>query len=738
MKLRFLPPSRSGTVRSDHHSDGDRHLHWRQRLHGWRLEQKIGAGYLLAISIAIAGSLTGLAVSDYVQGRKITQIIDAQLQVRLLQDYEQAAQAVQVYGLRLLLDNRTPEQLQIIEDCLERSLQKAEDRTRQLQKLAVGDRSWFVANTQYENELQQLLQGPPSPLADTPENLSAFFQHYTETLRRYIERVNLDVSAAPKPAEPALMAYASSRLAGSQESVAGFTPLSKTAFGLASVPHADSAPTDSNIPTPTQLNTVNSDMLHELDALNQTLQQLIQTARLQELQAAQLIEDIQGLEKLIIIGSLLAAAMLAGVLAWRTTRAITQPIEAVVQVAQQAALNQDYDLRASVRSKDEISVLAIALNQLIESVAERTQALQDSAEAAEDQAAALASTLTTLHKTQIQLVQTEKMSSLGQLLAGVAHEINNPVNFIHGNVEYARQYVEQLFQAIAIYESAAPALSASDQAILKAIELDFIKDDLPKLLRSIANGSERINSLVLSLRIFSRLNEAEVKRVDLHQGLDSTLEILGHRLKAQANRPDIHLIKTYGDRLEAECNGGQMNQVFMNILTNAIDALDDEWNNRQRDPCSNSSSQPSLPQSLPQSGLAWHPTIEIATRHYRSASLFDPTSELDPASASSDPAVEWIDIQICNNGSAIPNLVLSRIFDPFFSTKAIGKGTGLGLSISYDIIVGKHQGRFLIASNEDGRVIFQIQIPVRFRDLARDRAVADRPSDRTSDQAPGQ
>jgi PAS domain S-box-containing protein len=284
------------------------------------------------------------------------------------------------------------------------------------------------------------------------------------------------------------------------------------------------------------------------------------------------------------------------------------------------------------------------------------------------QAQDLEQTLRELQQTQTQLVQSEKMSSLGQLVAGVAHEINNPVSFIYGNLTYAKAYTHNLVRLLQLYQQhyPQPVSEIADEA--EAIELNFLIEDLPKLLSSMEFGAERIQQIVRSLRNFSRKDEAEKKAVNIHEGIDSTLMILQNRLKASPTHSGIQVIKAYSDLPLVECYVGQLNQVFMNLLTNAIDALEDH---QQR------TKQPA--------------TIRIQTELLETG---------------------WVRICIVDNGSGIPEAVQQRLFDPFFTTKPVGKGTGLGLSISYQIITEKHGGSLRCRSTPNQGTEFIIEIPI--------------------------
>jgi len=297
------------------------------------------------------------------------------------------------------------------------------------------------------------------------------------------------------------------------------------------------------------------------------------------------------------------------------------------------------------------------------------EALRQSEQQLREQTQTLEHALRELQRTQAQMVQSEKMSSLGQLVAGVAHEINNPVNFIYGNLNHADNYIQDLLGLIALYQLHYAQPIPEVQARINEIDLDFVTEDLPKLLSSMRMGADRIQKIVRSLRNFSRMDEAEVKTVDIHEGIDSTLMILQNRLKAKGELADIDVVKEYGDLPQIECYPGQLNQVFMNILANAIDALEE------------ASGEDDL-----------KPVIRIRTEKVGN---------------------DRIRIIIADNGPGIPSEKLQRLFDPFFTTKPVGKGTGLGLSISYQIIVDKHRGELQCSSVPGEGAEFHIEIPIQ-------------------------
>ena len=289
----------------------------------------------------------------------------------------------------------------------------------------------------------------------------------------------------------------------------------------------------------------------------------------------------------------------------------------------------------------------------------------------------LANALENLKNSQLQLIQGEKMSSLGQLVAGIAHEINNPVNFIHGNLPYANEYVNNLLALVnqchqelqRLYQKFPDETNPEIEDFAEEIDLEFLQTDLPKLLESMGIGTKRIRDLVYSLRNFSRTDEAESKIANLHEGIESTLILLGHRLNKQFNLPTIQIVKKYGNIPDVECYLSSLNQVFMNILANAIDALEEAM----------------------EIGKQAHPTIWISTEMV---------------------GEDQVKICIANNGLPIPAKAQESLFEAFFTTKAVGKGTGMGMSISRQIVVEKHQGSISFTSEPGKNTEFVVQIGV--------------------------
>ncbi|MEH2464224.1 PAS domain-containing sensor histidine kinase [Nostoc sp.] len=302
------------------------------------------------------------------------------------------------------------------------------------------------------------------------------------------------------------------------------------------------------------------------------------------------------------------------------------------------------------------------------------KALRESEALLQQKATELETTLLELKRTQIQLIQNEKMSSLGQLVAGVAHEINNPVNFIYANLKPANDYALDLLRLLRLYQKYYPNPLPEIQEEGKEIDLDFLVEDLPKLFSSMQVGAVRIQTIVQSLRNFSRMDEAEIKQVNIHEGIDSTLILLQHRLTGKSNW-EIKLVKNYGNLPLVECKPSQLNQVFMNIICNAIDALEERDQQRTFEEIEQQPSQ-----------------ILISTQMLDS---------------------HLVQIRIADNGQGIPKIVQEQLFNPFFTTKSVGKGTGLGLSISYQIVTKKHNGSLRCHSIPGHQTEFVIEIPIR-------------------------
>ncbi len=320
-------------------------------------------------------------------------------------------------------------------------------------------------------------------------------------------------------------------------------------------------------------------------------------------------------------------------------------------------------LRSADVEGDELDILSQSFLQMSEQLQQSFSAL----EASNEQTNAA---LTQVKASQVQLIQSEKMAALGELVAGIAHEINNPVNFIHGNINHVDTYIQDLLKVIKAYQEHHVQSPEEIEMLLEDIEFDFVSEDLTKLLKSMKVGTQRIRQIVLSLRNFSRLDEADFKAVDLHEGLDSSLLILQHRLKATSDGTAIEVVKDYGQLPLVECYAGQLNQVFVNLMSNAIDSLEDRHT---------------------------HQTNTTGRTIWVSTQMID----------------DSVQIAVADNGHGMSETVRDRIFNPFFTTKPVGKGTGLGLSISYQIITEKHHGTISCDSTPGEGTKFVIRLPIQ-------------------------
>ena len=329
---------------------------------------------------------------------------------------------------------------------------------------------------------------------------------------------------------------------------------------------------------------------------------------------------------------------------------LPDPIELIARLRYHAAAYHNF-------LKQDAAAQTLAHNKSLEAkVDERTQELK--------------SALDALKQTQAKLIHTEKMNSMGQLVAGIAHEVNNPINFIYGNLNYVKGYVQDLLELVQAYQEQYPAPVPTIHEKLEELDLEFSSADLLKSFVSLRSGAKRIRNLVLSLRNFSRFDESEIKTVDIHEGLDSTLAMLTPDLEG------ITIEKDYGDLPVIECCASQLNQVFMHVIRNAIDALN---------------SAKAVAEKEDQS-LTEPPTIKLST------SMPDETH-----------AIVWVN----DNGPGIPAEIQDKIFDPFFTTMEVGKGTGLGLAISYQIVSAQHGGRLKCYSVPGSGAKFSIELPVK-------------------------
>jgi signal transduction histidine kinase len=369
------------------------------------------------------------------------------------------------------------------------------------------------------------------------------------------------------------------------------------------------------------------------------------------------------------LGGLLALALVGIALVITRLRQTSEEMELQV-------IDRTLQLR---QTNEELLEEKIKVEQSALQAQEHAQQLGESEAQLNQKAQALQQSLQELQSIQVQLVQSEKMSSLGQLVAGIAHEINNPISFIHGNLNPLDHHTQELLNVVKLYQQHYPDPVSDIQVMAEEIDLEFLQEDLTKIITSMKIGTDRICQIVLSLRNFSRMDEAAVKSVSIHEGIDSTLMILQHRLNPHSNSPAIEVIKDYGNLPPVECYPGQLNQVFMNLLANAIDTIEEDRAQRT-----------------------------FQENNDRPSQITIQTSILDN---------QWVEISIADNGKGIPQQIQNRIFDPFFTTKEVGKGTGMGLSISYQIITENHYGKLECLSNPNQGTKFSIQIPIQRQPL---------------------
>ncbi|WP_051037895.1 sensor histidine kinase [Thalassoporum mexicanum] len=385
--------------------------------------------------------------------------------------------------------------------------------------------------------------------------------------------------------------------------------------------------------------------IKDLRDFNRLLDTLIAKVEVHEQQAVSALAVAENTRGLIIFGSMLISIVIAIVIAVLTSRAIVRPLQATNKVAKQVIKESDFDLRAPITTGGEVAELTTTLNELIARVKRLL----------EEQKAATAE----------QLLQSEKMSSLGRMLAGVAHEINNPVNFIYGNLAHANNYTQDLFDLIDTYQAETTSPSPVVEEKLEEVDLDFLAEDLPKLLESMKIGADRARKIVLSLKNFSRIDESQAHPVDIHDAIDSTLLILNNRIKNQ-----VEIKRNYGDIPAIEAFSGSLFQVVMNILSNALDAVQEKAENEGK--------------------------ITITTERKDR---------------------NWVQIRIADNGVGIAPEHLTKIFETFFTTKPMGVGTGLGLSISHQMITEKHHGTLTCTSELGVGTEFTIALPIKQADL---------------------
>ena len=589
----------------------------RKRFDNLKVGQKISLGYTIALGIAVLGSIIGVVIGDNFHQKAIEHEEDANEEFKLIAGLNFELSETHKHFLVFPAILEQPEKLSRNYALFIEHQEKFKEKWKEFKETEGG-----TGGVEEEEGELEAVQDFLEAYGNIPEA-------YIEETNKFLREINiLDLQAE-----------------NSEEIKAKLLDFNK------------------------------KDLILKLDNVSQGLIKL--TERLEEEYelAKSYTAAASKLRSRIIFGSILLSVVVAAILAIYITYTISYPLKISTKVAKIVTREANFDLQAPIVTNDEVGILSQSLNELIFKVNKLLKERDIINRSLHEKNIYLEKTLQELQTTQTQLIQSEKMSSLGQLVAGIAHEINNPVSFIHGNLVHATEYIQELLELLALYQDCYPTPSQEIQSQMEAIELGFVVKDLMKLLSSMQVGTERIRDIVLSLRNFSRLDEADFKRVDIHEGIDNTLMILRNRLQATEKRPEVAVIKNYGELPFIECYPGQLNQVFMNLLTNAIDALEE----------SNKGFSYVDIEAEPN-------TITISTQ------LLDK---------------QWVRIIIADNGLGINQDVESKLFDPFFTTKPVGKGTGLGLSISYQIVTDKHGGKIYCNSQLGQGTEFVLEIPVK-------------------------
>jgi len=611
----------------------------------WSIFKKIAGGYLLVIGVAALGTTVGLAVGDYYQRQAQSDLKRAEDKELLLLELDRAVMQMLSHPQRLV-------------QVLGESIWFDYEQAKLLSQMNVAQ--------QKLEELEKFIDNQPTEGATDGRDMADLLPTYAVTIAAYVELIEswwgqVKPSALQGAEIPAARLQVWELMASKQAIEMGI----------------------------------------EFERLSERLNILVAQTNQEKEDAQMQLESAHALRLRIVAVSVVLSAGIAALIGFYTSRQISRPIEWVNQVARRVTENSNFQLLAPVLTNDEVGSLAVSLNQLIKWLSNYTKDLELARQTlegrVEERTQELRQVVQQLQETQSQLVHSEKMSALGQMVGGVAHEINNPVSFIYGNITHAGEYLAELLHLIDLYEEHYPEPVPEIAAAIEEMELEFLRADFLKLLDSMKSGADRIRTIVLSLRNFSRLDESEVKQADIHSGIDSTLLILNHRLS------QIKVGKNYGQLPEIECYPAQLNQLFLHLISNAIDALEEAASQGHFSPESEGQKQPqiSIRTEMVAEGQSATPDQPMYSVSVSAAKL--------PVATLRD--VPLIRVCISDNGLGIAPDIAKNIFDPFFTTKAPGKGTGMGLAICYQI-VQKHGGSIEVISLPGHGAEFVVTMPV--------------------------
>ncbi|MEO9126054.1 MAG: ATP-binding protein [Microcoleus sp.] len=599
-----------------------------QLLRSAPIRLKISLGYILVLSIVVLGTTAGQLIGNFYTKKAWDKLNLEQEEAQLLSELKIAVLATKSHQQNLVILTGNPEDF-------DREKNKYFNQKKQVNKIFADLK--LLVNSNFNKADKDIV------------DLNQFLQIYDSTQTAYSQKLDqLLQQIEPKRLSP-------EKVIAAQQLLWDFTKSQEAIH------------------------------FHEL---SENLTKLVKLAYSGQDRAEIGMEDARKILNEISTATFLLSMIGATIFALYISRMISQPIESLTQVAEQATKESNFSLQASVTTDDEVGGLTISFNLLIQSVKEHIEALEISKESLEKRVEErteelsqknyelqsaynqLADALQNLQQTQAQLIQAEKMSSLGQMVAGIAHEINNPVSFIYSNLEHASNYAQDLMRLVKLYQQQYPDRNSVIQAETEAIDLDFIAEDFAKIIHSIKNGADRIRRIVLSLRNFSRLDESQLKLANIHEGIDSTLVILNQRLEDR-----ITVIREYENLPSVKCYPALLNQVFMNMIDNAIAAIEEQT-------------------------VSSHNSIAATEKQ----TIWIHTKIID---------IELIRVEIRDNGIGIMPELLPKVFDPFFTTKNVGKGTGLGLTISYQLIE-KHQGKIEVFSEPGLGTRFWITLPIKY------------------------